>query len=217
VLNVQRRPLAATAAEARGITLPRADLTPGASAPVALTDICTTDRFGRTQPVSTSVHRAVFARYGTDYHRAAEYELDYLITPELGGIADARNLWPQPFAHTTWNAYVKDELERLFYRQVCEGTIDLVTAQRELASDWVSAYKRHFDTDVPLRDYDTNPLTPLDRELILSELEELGVSAPPSARDDGPALMAMLETAKEQSRLPQLRVGLAFGPIRPSP
>jgi hypothetical protein len=190
----------AVRADASGVfLLPRADLTPGASAAVTLDDICGPDRYGRTRPIPGNVHEAVFAQYGADYGRAAEYELDYLITPELGGLADARNLWPQPFARTRWNAYVKDELERLLHQLVCEGRIELATAQREIASDWISAYKRYFKTESPLRDYETSPLTALDRELILSELEELGVSTRHLSSSDGPALMAMFRTVKRQS------------------
>jgi hypothetical protein len=141
----------------------------------------------------------VFTKYGADYHRAAEYELDYLITPELGGIADQRNLWPQPFSRTPWNAYVKDELERHLHRLVCDGEMDLASAQREIATDWISAYKRHFSTDKPLRDYDAAPLTALDREFILSELEELGLSPSAYERRDGTAILAMLRTARDRS------------------
>jgi hypothetical protein len=217
MLNGQRGPFTSELADSSGVfLLPRADLTPGATAPVTLQDICGSDRYGRTQPISTAVHKAVFAQYGADYHRAAEYELDYLITPELGGVANARNLWPQAFARTPWNAYVKDELERLFDQLVCEGKMELGTAQREMASDWISAYKRYFHTNAPLRDYDAAPLTALDRDLILSELEELGVSTRHLSRD-GPALMAMLRTAKEQSDLNSRRLAVEFAVFRPHP
>jgi hypothetical protein len=178
--------------------------------------ICEPDRQARTQPIAPSVHHAVFARYGVDYRRAADYELDYLITPELGGVPDERNLWPQPFARTPWNAYVKDELERLFRRLVCEGKIDLATAQREMASDWISAYKRYFQTNSPLRDYDAAPLTALDRDLVLSELEELGVATPTLYRSDGAALIARLRLAREQTVPSQVTVRLAVF-RRPAP
>jgi hypothetical protein len=70
--------------------LPRADLTPGATASVTLHDICGPDRYGRTQPIPATVHQTIFTRYGADYRQAAEYELDYLITPELGGVSNVR-------------------------------------------------------------------------------------------------------------------------------
>ena len=177
---------------------------------------CGPERFGRTQPIPGTVHQAVFTRYGADYGRAAEYELDYLVTPELGGVADARNLWPQPFTRTRWNAYVKDELERLLHGLVCEGTIELATAQREMASDWIAAYKRYFNTESPLRDYEASPLTAVDRELILSELEELGVSTRHFS-SDGPALMAMLRTVKEQSNPSPRRLAVEFAVVSPHP
>ena len=216
-VNGTGNPFMTVAADASGVfLLPQAELTPGATTPVTLQEICAPDRQRRTQPIARSVHEAVFAGYDADYRRAAEYELDYLITPELGGVANARNLWPQPFTRTPWNAFVKDELERLFHRQVCEGKLDLMTAQREMASDWISAYKRYFNTDTPLRDYTSAPLTALDRDFILSELEELGVLPPPMGGNDGPALLAMLHTARRLSHDDATRqVNLEFAIFRP--
>jgi len=185
--------------EAGVFLLPRADLTPGMARPVSAQDVCGPGRYGRTQPIPVSVQQSVFQSYGADYRRSADYELDYLITPELGGTSDARNLWPQPFSRTVWNAYVKDELELHFHRLACEGTIDFATAQREMATDWIAAYKRYFKTDRPLRDYATSPLTERDGALLLSELEELGISTA-ADRSDGPALMAALQAARDSSR-----------------
>ena len=137
--------------------LPRPDLTPGTVRPVSVGDVCG-DADPRRPVVASQVPRQVFEAYGVDYRRAADYELDFLITPELGGAADAGNLWPQPYRATTWNAYVKDELERHLRGLVCEGALDLATAQHELAGDWIAAYKRRFDTRRPLRDYSLFPL-----------------------------------------------------------
>jgi hypothetical protein len=33
---------------------------------------------------------------------------------------------------------------------VCAGKLDLSTAQREIATDWIAAYKKYFHTDRPL-------------------------------------------------------------------
>ena len=131
--------------------LPRPDLTPGAVRRVSVEEVCGRSRSLSRPPVAAAVARRVFEDYGADYRRAAEYELDFLITPELGGTADARNLWPQPYGSTRWNAYVKDELEQLFQRLVCDGAIDISTAQREMATDWIAAYRRYFATDRPRR------------------------------------------------------------------
>ena len=88
--------------------------------------------------------------YGMEGLAEAEYELDYLITPELGGSSDRRNLWPERYQSRVWNALVKDELERLLPTLVCRGAIDLATAQRDIASNWIAAYKKYFRTDRPV-------------------------------------------------------------------
>ena len=93
----------------------------------------------------------VLNAYGMKHVPADQYELDYLITPELGGATDARNLWPQAYASPIWNARVKDELERLLPQLVCSQRLDLQTAQRDMAADWIAAYKKYFNTDQPLR------------------------------------------------------------------
>jgi hypothetical protein len=46
---------------------------------------------------------------------------------------------------------VKDELESLLPRLVCAGALDLETAQRDMAVDWIAAYKKYFNTDHPLQ------------------------------------------------------------------
>jgi hypothetical protein len=131
--------------------LPRPDLTPGAVRQVSVEEVCEPEKQTSRPRVDVMTAQQVFEHYGADFRRAKEYELDFLITPELGGTADIRNLWPQPYASTTWNAYVKDELEQLFRQRVCAGTMDISTAQREIANDWISAYRRYFDTERPRR------------------------------------------------------------------
>ena len=164
-------PTGEVAVSSAGLERPRQDLTPGSVLPVGVDEICGGGIAG-VPAVAAQVPRQVFEAYGVDYRRAAEYELDFLITPELGGAPEPRNLWPQPYRAGLWNAYVKDELERELQDLVCRGTLDLATAQQELADDWIAAYKRRFDTDRPLRDYGRFPLTPADVEAWRSELAE---------------------------------------------
>jgi hypothetical protein len=71
------------------------------------------------------------------------YEVDYLITPALGGADDIRNLWPQSYVSTAWNARVKNALEDRLRDLVCRGQLDLGEAQREIATDWIAAYKKY--------------------------------------------------------------------------
>jgi hypothetical protein len=76
--------------------------------------------------------------------------VDYLITPALGGADDIHNLWPESNRATGWNAQVKDALEDHLRELVCEGQVDLQTAQRDIATNWIEAYKKYFHTDRPL-------------------------------------------------------------------
>jgi hypothetical protein len=79
-----------------------------------------------------------------------EYELDYLITPELGGATDRRNLWPEPYGLRSWNAHAKDALENVLPRLVCSGRLDLATAQHEIAGNWIDAYKKYLASERPI-------------------------------------------------------------------
>ena len=133
-------------------TLPIAGLTPGAAAPVAATALCAGD-VAATAPVSDDLRAQVLRDYGMTHVPYHEYELDYLITPELGGTTEAANLWPERYTGSKWNARVKDHLELLLPRMVCTGEVDLPTAQRDIASNWVAAYRKYFRTTEPLTDH----------------------------------------------------------------
>ena len=133
-------------------SIPKNNLTPGETRNVSLGDVCREengqdDAAVRTVPVS--LRQQVFREYGIDDMRPNAYEVDYLITPELGGATDSiRNLWPEPYS-SVWNAHVKDELEQRLHRLVCTRQIDLATAQRDISRDWIGAYKKYFHTDKP--------------------------------------------------------------------
>jgi hypothetical protein len=166
----------APVAAAVGPVLPRPDLTPGAVREVGGDEICSGEpAAGIARP--SVVPQQVFAAYGVDYQDAGAYELDFLITPELGGAAEAGNLWPQPYHAVLWNAHVKDELERELHRLVCEGTLEVTEAHRELAVDWIASYKRRFGTERPRRDYRQYPLTAFDVEALRGEAAEQSLLA----------------------------------------
>jgi hypothetical protein len=100
--------------------------------------------------VPVALQRKVFEEYGIAGVNPRAYEVDYLVTPALGGADDIHNLWPHSYAATVWNAQVKDELEDRLRDMVCDGSLDLGEAQREIATDWIAAYKKYFHTDRPL-------------------------------------------------------------------
>ena len=129
--------------------LPIRALTPGATAHVTADDLCA-GRGPVREEIPPAVRQAVLRDYGMDGLPDSDYELDYLITPELGGSSDRRNLWPERYAARVWNARVKDQLELLLPPLVCRGAVDLPTAQRDIAVDWIAAYKKYFHTDRPV-------------------------------------------------------------------
>jgi hypothetical protein len=80
------------------------------------------------------------------WHRLAparEYEIDHLISLELGGSNDIKNLWPESCRTEPWNARAKDKLENRLHELVCTGQILVEDAQRAIAQDWIAAYQ-HF-------------------------------------------------------------------------
>ena len=130
--------------------IPDKQLTPGATLRVSKAEVCSASDSGETHPIPLSMRQKVFQEYRTPESHAAEYEIDFLITPGLGGADDIRNLWPEPYSSTVWNAHVKDALEDRLHDMVCAGQLDLATAQRDIATDWISAYKKYFHTQSPL-------------------------------------------------------------------
>ncbi len=137
--------------EARAI--PDPSLTPGATLPVTRNDICAVGMTDTVRLVPAAVASQVFAAYGICEPKPRAYELDYLITPALGGSDNIRNFWPQPYSGTAWNAHIKDALEDHLYQMVCRGKLDLATAQRDISRDWISAYQKYFRTNKPLPEH----------------------------------------------------------------
>jgi hypothetical protein len=131
------------------VSFPEPSLTPGAVATVNREQICNSAQ-PKNQTVPVSLQRRVFAEYGISGAEPRAYEVDYLITPALGGADDIRNLWPQSYSSAVWNARVKDALEDRLRDLVCEGSLDLVAAQHDISSDWIAAYMKYFHTDKPL-------------------------------------------------------------------
>lgn len=131
--------------------VPNPQLTPGAVRVMAVGEICVASDDDLDPAVPTETQQAVFAEYHVpQQQRGKQFQVDYLINPQLGGTAEIRNLWPQPYT-TVWNAQAKDMLEKRLHRLVCNGAMTLEQAQQELAGDWIASYQREFKTQTPLR------------------------------------------------------------------
>lgn len=121
--------------------VPDAALTPGATRPVTRTQICTPGSSGKARAVSAKTKKAVYARYHVT-PKPGGYEVDHLISLELGGSNDITNLWPQPYFGKL-NAHDKDALENKLHALVCAGTVPLEEAQHAIATDWIAALKTY--------------------------------------------------------------------------
>ncbi len=122
--------------------LPNSQLTPGDALDVTTSDICVSGYSSKVRDVPTSVKDQVYKEYGITSHKPGQYEVDHLISLELGGSKSVRNLWPQSYTGN-WNAHIKDKLENTLHDDVCAGKVDLKTAQREISTDWIAAYKKY--------------------------------------------------------------------------
>jgi hypothetical protein len=130
------------------LSIPDSRLTPGAALLLNRQTVCAgTNTKNKAVPVA--LQRKVFEEYGIVGEPRA-YEVDYLITPALGGADDIHNLWPHSYSATVWNAGVKDALEDRLRQMVCDGSLDLAEAQRDIAANWIAAYKKYFHTNQPL-------------------------------------------------------------------
>ncbi len=134
------------------LSIPNAALTPGATLLVNRPVVCAQANI-KNKTVPVGLQRKVFEEYGIAGADPGAYEVDYLVTPALGGADDIHNLWPHSYSATVWNAQVKDALEDRLRDLVCEGNMDLTDAQKEIASNWIIAYKKHFHTDRPLAEH----------------------------------------------------------------
>jgi len=147
-LGVWRR--SSRAMQGAVIVTPNARLTPGVALLLDRVAVCAQPNT-KNKAVTPAVRRRVFEEYGIRDTDPRAYEVDYLVTPALGGADDIHNLWPHSYSSTAWNARVKDALEDRLRDMVCTGNIDLAEAQREISSNWIAAYKKYFHTDKPLR------------------------------------------------------------------
>ena len=115
---------------------------PGAIFADATTDkICVSGYSKSVRDVPTSEKDQVYAEYGITSHSAGEYEVDHLISLELGGSNDIANLWPEP-AEPRPGFHEKDKVENYLHDQVCSGAMSLTEAQVGIANNWLSFYQQ---------------------------------------------------------------------------
>jgi hypothetical protein len=108
---------------------------------------------GGVRHVTAAIKRHVFAEYfGRVPGMQGHYEIDHLISLELGGSNDPKNLWPESYYTEPFNAHVKDKLEDRMAANVRHelerhgheaATALLKQYQHEIATDWIAAYHKY--------------------------------------------------------------------------
>jgi len=114
--------------------------TPGAIFSNATKDmVCKSGYSSSVRNVSSSTKNQVFAEYGIKSHTTGQFEVDHLVSLELGGSNSIANLWPEA-ATPTPGFHQKDKVENKLHSEVCDGTITMAAAQQEIASNWLQIY-----------------------------------------------------------------------------
>jgi hypothetical protein len=104
------------------------------------------------RPVKWKVFKAYFGKVPA---KTGNYEVDHLISLELGGSNDPKNLWPESYLTTPYNARVKDKLEDRMAALVrhelktngpAAATKLLKRFQHEIATNWIAVYPKYIPT-----------------------------------------------------------------------
>jgi len=118
---------------------------PGAILTTSTVVICKSGYTATVRDVPLSERKQVFKEYNIPYALASNYEVDHIISLELGGSNNIANLFPESYLIPD-GARVKDKLENYLNNQVCSGRMTIQEAQEEISSNWLKYYQADFST-----------------------------------------------------------------------
>ncbi len=114
--------------------------TPGSIFPNATKEqVCTPGYSKSVRNVPADLKKRVYKEYGITTHQPGEYEVDHLISLEIGGSNDLANLWPEA-GESRPGFHEKDQVENYLHTQVCKGNMTLQQAQEAIANNWLDVY-----------------------------------------------------------------------------
>jgi hypothetical protein len=122
--------------------LPNAQQTPGAAITTDAAVICQPGYSKSVRHTSGRLKHDIYVEYGIN-RDDGNYEIDHLIPLGVGGADTRENLWPESRDTQPWNATVKDRLENYLHVEICARRIPVSQAQKEIAVDWVAAYRKY--------------------------------------------------------------------------
>ncbi len=115
--------------------LPNTDCTPGAIYKTATKQqICIPGYSTLSRSVNEKTKQEVFKEYNIT-GSYGDYEVDHLVSLQLGGSNDVSNLWPESY-NDVLGAKQKDKVENYLHQKVCKGEITLKQAQTMIARNW---------------------------------------------------------------------------------
>ena len=160
--------------------LPDPACSPGA---VLTTDVRTICKVGYTKTVrnvSVTTKKKVFQEYSIPWSAHSNYEVDHIISLELGGSNDISNLFPESYLIKN-GARVKDVFENYLHKQVCNGSTTITEAQSEISSNWLTYYTEILN---PVKTSITKPSS-VNSQVIPPSVSSVPISATPIS---GPAI-----------------------------
>ena len=117
--------------------LPDPACSPGAVLTTDVPTVCTVGYTKTVRDVSVATKEKVFAEYGIPYSTEhSNYEVDHIISLEIGGSNDISNLYPESYLIPD-GARVKDVFENYLHRQVCSNAMTIQEAQKEISTNWL--------------------------------------------------------------------------------
>ena len=124
-------PIAGTFVGPSGATIEDSAKTPGMVLTTSVADISQPGWASTHRNVPQSEKQQVKQLYGyTGPDSAVEY--DHLVSLEIGGGNDVKNLWPEPIQE----AHIKDKFESWLHGQIISGKLNILDAQKGIAGDW---------------------------------------------------------------------------------
>ena len=117
-------------------------LTPGAVLTTDAAVVCAPGYGRSVRHTPGWIETFVYREYGIDRGQGC-YEVDHLIPLGIGGANVSANLWPESYDTQPWNAAVKNQLDDFLHDEVCAGRIPITQAQKDIAEDWIAAYRKY--------------------------------------------------------------------------
>ena len=112
--------------------------TPGAVRTTDLKQLCPHAETKEVRNVTAAEKKAACRKYGVTHCSGKRYEIDHLVSLELGGSNALSNLWPKPEPQAR---EMKDKVEDWSHAQVCSGKIPLTAAQHWISTNWYALWE----------------------------------------------------------------------------